>query len=94
MCYLSKTSIICIRVLKIDKYLFSSYSRILYPEDNPDKEDGYYSGDIDPLVDGDMVRLYHVETGALLSCTNISSPVARKHSLVYTEKTVIICNST
>ena len=63
-------------------------SRILFPEDNPDQDDGFYSGDLEFLADEDVVRLYHIETGALIGCSNISAPITRKHKIVYSIKMV------
>lgn len=66
----------------------SSFSRILFPEDDPEQKDGFYSGPPEYVTNGDWVRLYHPVTGAVLACSKNRSYVTRKHSLVYAKPVV------
>ncbi|XP_050696089.1 protein O-mannosyl-transferase 2-like [Eriocheir sinensis] len=63
----------------------NNYFRILFPEDDPEQKDGFYSGAPEYVAHGDWVRLYHPVTGAALSCSKNRSFVTKKHSLVYTK---------
>ncbi|XP_045623727.1 protein O-mannosyl-transferase 2 [Procambarus clarkii] len=62
---------------------FNNHFKILFPEDDPDLGDGFYNGEPETLVHGDWVRLYHLSTNAVLSCSKNKSFVTKKHKLVY-----------
>ncbi|XP_068249025.1 protein O-mannosyl-transferase 2-like [Palaemon carinicauda] len=57
--------------------------RILFPEDDPDLPDSFYRGLPELVMNGDWVRLYHLQSESLLSCAKNKSLITRKHNLMY-----------
>ncbi|XP_018024206.1 protein O-mannosyl-transferase 2 [Hyalella azteca] len=63
----------------------NNWIQILYPVDDPDQEDGSYSGPPEGLQDGDVLRLYHNGTAALIGCGDLPAAVTFKHRIVFSQ---------
>ncbi|KAF2366891.1 Glycosyl transferase family 39/83 [Trinorchestia longiramus] len=67
---------------------YNNWIQILFLEDNPDQENGLYSGPPEILEDGDVIRLFHIATSSLIGCGEHASPVSIKHNIVFSQSMV------